>query len=37
MGKVRPSDIHKLLNSLKLRKVSGLDGIPNECLRHLPR
>jgi hypothetical protein len=37
LGKVRPSDIHKLSKSLKLRKVCGLDGIPNECLRHLPR
>jgi hypothetical protein len=37
LGKVRPCDIHKLVNSLKLRKVSGLDGIPNECLRHFPR
>jgi hypothetical protein len=31
--KVRPCDIHKLANSLKLRKACGLDGIPNECLR----
>jgi hypothetical protein len=22
---------------LKLRKACGIDGIPNECLRHLPR
>jgi hypothetical protein len=36
LGNVRPCDIHKLANSLKLRKASGLDGIPNECLRHLP-
>jgi hypothetical protein len=35
--KVRPCDIHKLVNSLKLRKACGLDGIPNEGLRHLPR
>jgi hypothetical protein len=34
MEKVRPCDIHKLVNSLKLRKACGLDGIPNECLRH---
>jgi hypothetical protein len=27
----------KLINFLKLRKVWGIDGIPNECLRHLPR
>jgi hypothetical protein len=29
--------MHKLTNSLKLRGACGLDGIPNECLRHLPR
>jgi hypothetical protein len=32
LSKVRPCDIHKLANSLKLRKACGL-GIPNECLR----
>jgi hypothetical protein len=37
LGKVRPCDIHKLVNSLKLRKACGLYGIRNECLRHLPR
>jgi hypothetical protein len=37
LGKERPCDIHKLANSLKLRKACGLDGILNECLRHLPR
>jgi hypothetical protein len=36
-GKVRPCDTHKLANSLKLRKACDLDGIPNECLRHLPK
>jgi hypothetical protein len=36
LGKERPCDIHKLANSLKLRKACGLDGIPNECLTHLP-
>jgi hypothetical protein len=36
-GKVKPYDIHKLVNSFKLRKVCGLDGIPNECLGQLPR
>jgi hypothetical protein len=36
-GKVRPCDIHKLANSIKLRKACGLDGIPNECLRNLSR
>jgi hypothetical protein len=29
--------MHKLVKSLKLREACGLDGIPNECLRHLPR
>jgi hypothetical protein len=37
LGKVRPCDIQKLTNSLKLRKACGLDGIPNEYLRHLPK
>jgi hypothetical protein len=37
LGKRRPCDIHKLANLLKFRKSCGLDGIPNECLRHLPR
>jgi hypothetical protein len=36
VGKVRPCDILKLANSLKLRKACGLDGIPNECQRHFP-
>jgi hypothetical protein len=35
--KVRPCDIHNLAYSLKFRNACGLDGIPNECLRHLPR
>jgi hypothetical protein len=34
---VRPCDIQKLIKSLKLRKACGIDGIPNECLEHLPR
>jgi hypothetical protein len=25
------------VNSLKLKKACGIDRIPNECLRHLPR
>jgi hypothetical protein len=36
-GKVRPRDIQKLANSLKLKRPCGNDGIPKECLRHLPR
>jgi hypothetical protein len=37
LRKVRPCDIQKLANSLKLRKSCGLDGISNQCLRHVPR
>jgi hypothetical protein len=37
LGKLRPCDIHKLVYSLKLREACGVDGIPNECFRHLPR
>jgi hypothetical protein len=29
LGKVRPSDIYKLVNLLKLRKACELDVIPN--------
>jgi hypothetical protein len=36
LKKVRPCDVHKLANSLKLRKACGLDGIPKECLQRLP-
>jgi hypothetical protein len=35
--KVRPCDLQILINSLKLKKACGIDGIPNEFLRHLPR
>jgi hypothetical protein len=35
LGKVRPCDIHKIANSLKLRKAFGPDGIPNECLNQI--
>jgi hypothetical protein len=35
--RIRPCDLQKLINSLKLRKACGIDGIPNECLRNLPR
>jgi hypothetical protein len=31
---VRPRDIQKLINPLKLRKACGIRGIPNEYLRH---
>jgi hypothetical protein len=33
----RPRDLQKSIHSLKLRKSCGIDGIPSECLRHLPR
>jgi hypothetical protein len=29
--------LQKLISFLKLRKTCGIDGIPNECLRQLPR
>jgi hypothetical protein len=35
--RIRPCDLQKLLNSLKLKKACGIDDIPNECLRSLPR
>jgi hypothetical protein len=34
---IRPCDLQKVLNSLKFKKACEIDGIPNECLRHLPR
>jgi hypothetical protein len=37
MEKVMSCDIQKLVKSLKLKKACGLDGTPNECLRHLLR
>jgi hypothetical protein len=35
--RVRPCDVQKLINSLKLRKACGIDGIPDDCHRHLTR
>jgi hypothetical protein len=35
--RIIPCDLKKLINFLKLRKACGIDGFPNECLRHLPR
>jgi hypothetical protein len=35
--KLRPCDVSKEIRSFKLGKACGIDGIPNECLRHLPR
>jgi hypothetical protein len=37
LGNIRPCDIHKFVNSLKLRNACGLDGFPNKCLKHVPR
>jgi hypothetical protein len=34
---IRPCEVQKILNCVKLKKACGIDGIPNECLRHLPR
>jgi hypothetical protein len=33
---VRPCYILEIIRTLKLRKACRTDGIPNECLRHLP-
>jgi hypothetical protein len=35
--RIRPCDVQKLINSLKLREAYGIDGISNKCLRHFPR
>jgi hypothetical protein len=35
--RIKPCDLQRLVNCLKLRKACGIDGIPNECLRCLPR
>jgi hypothetical protein len=35
--RIRPCDLQILINSLKLRKACEIDGLPNECLIHLPR
>jgi hypothetical protein len=37
MKRIRPCDLQKLVNSLKLRKACKIYGIPNKCLRQLPR
>jgi hypothetical protein len=34
--KVRPCDL-QIISSLQFKKACGIDGIRNECLRHLPR
>jgi hypothetical protein len=35
--RIRHSDLKRLINSLKLNKACGIDGIPNECLKHIPK
>jgi hypothetical protein len=35
--RIRPCDLQKLISSLKLRMSCAIDGIPNECIRYLPR
>jgi hypothetical protein len=35
--KFRPCDVSEEIPSLELGKACGIDGIPKECLRHLPR
>jgi hypothetical protein len=37
LEELKPCDMHKLIKSLKLRTAYGIDGISNECNRHLPR
>jgi hypothetical protein len=36
-NQIKPSDALKLTKLLKKEKACGIDGIPNECLRHFPR
>jgi hypothetical protein len=31
--RIRPCDLKKLINSQKLHKACGIDGIPNDCLK----
>jgi hypothetical protein len=35
--KIKPCNLQKLIEMLKLKKTCRFDGIPNECLIHLPR
>jgi hypothetical protein len=35
--RIRPCNLQKLIEFLKLRGVCEIDGIPNECLRQLPK
>jgi len=36
-NQIKPSDVLKLTKLLKKEKACEIEGIPNECLRHLPR
>jgi hypothetical protein len=36
-NQIEPSDVSKLIKLLRKEKACRIDGIPNECLRHLPR
>jgi hypothetical protein len=35
--KIRPCDLLIIISSLKPRRACGIDDVPNECTRHLPR
>jgi hypothetical protein len=35
--RIRPCDVQKIINSLKLQKACGIDGVPKECLRNILR
>jgi hypothetical protein len=35
--RIRPCDLQKLIESLKLRKACGVETISNECFRQLPK
>jgi hypothetical protein len=35
--RIWPCDLQNLINSLTLKKACGIDGVRNECLRHLPK
>jgi hypothetical protein len=37
LEKIKPCVLKKLIETLKLKKACGFDGISNDCLRHLPR
>jgi hypothetical protein len=35
--RIRSCDLKRLINTLRLKKDCGIDGIPNECLWYLPK